>query len=541
MAAVATLNDVRYQYPRTAAATLDGISWELDEGTFALLIGRSGSGKSTLLRCLNGLVPHFTGGRFGGVVRIGTRDTRTTGPRDLASDVGFVFQDPETQMLTDRVDDEIAFGLEQQGVPRALMRKRVEEALDLLGLVHLRHRSPSTLSGGERQRVAIAAAISTHPRLLVLDEPTSQLDPWGAEEVLTALTRFNEDLGLSIVLAEHRLERVLVHADTVRLLHGQGVAFDGTPSQMAKILDADALPPVTALARHLGWSDLPLTVKEARRHPALPMLKERLADEVPVHSARAVGAPVIEVQGACVVLDRSPVIQNTSLTICEGEFVALMGRNGSGKTTLLRTMLGFQSLQKGRVLVGGHDRSGKDPGDLGGFVGYVPQQPGALFFHERLIDELRFTARLRGTSDDDLPALLDRLGLRFAADRHPRDLSGGERQRAALAAVLAGKPRVLMLDEPTRGMDPWHRRQLIDVLKDVQAEGVAIVMATHDVELVAGAADRVVLLGDGSIVADGPPSAVLSDSLTFTTQINKVIGGQWLTVHDVLHALDQGI
>lgn len=536
MVAVATLEDVRYQYPGAAGATLDGVSWDLDEGVFALLVGKSGSGKSTLLRCFNGLVPHFTGGRFGGDVRIGPWNTRTTSPRDLAGDVGFVFQDPETQMLTDRVDDEIAFGLEQQGVPPMLMRKRVEEMLDLLGIVHLRRRSPATLSGGERQRVAIAAALSTHPRLLVLDEPTSQLDPWGAEEVLTALTRFNEDLGLSILLAEHRLERVLVHADTVRVLEDQRVSFDGTPAELARFLDADALPPVTVLARKLGWENLPLTVKAARQHPQLPALRARLRDTPADNHIPAKGSPIVELQGASIALNRIPVIRNTSLTIREGEFVALMGRNGSGKTTLLRALLGFQELDSGKVVVNGRDHTGKRVHDLGGIIGYVPQQPGALFFHERLIDELHFTARLRGQDQANLPSLLDRLGLAFAAERHPRDLSGGERQRAALATVLAGNPRVLMLDEPTRGMDPWHRRQLIDVLKQVQADGVAIVMATHDVELVAGAADRVVMLGDGSIVADGPPEDVLTDSLTFTTQLNKALGDKWLTADQVLRA-----
>jgi energy-coupling factor transporter ATP-binding protein EcfA2 len=505
MAAVATFSDVRYQYPRAAHPALEGVSWELDEGAFALLIGKSGTGKSTLLRCLNGLVPHFTGGRFGGVVRVGTRDTRMTGPRDLANDVGFVFQDPETQMLTDRVDDELAFGLEQQGVPVTLMRKRVEELLDLLGIVHLRHRSPATLSGGERQRVAIAAALSTHPRLLVLDEPTSQLDPWGAEEVLTALRRFNEDLGLSIVLAEHRLERVLAHADIVRLLHDGGTV-DGSPAEIAWMLDPVALPPVSALGRLLQWSDLPLTVKEARRHPLLGELRTRLEGRSPQQTASSMGRPVVEIQDAEVVLEGNPIARNTSLTVREGEFVALMGRNGSGKTTLLRSILGFQKLRNGRLVVNGRDVTGRDPADLGGFIGYVPQQPGALFFHERLIDELRYTARLRGQGDTELPMLLERLGLDFAAQRHPRDLSGGERQRAALAAILAGKPQVLVLDEPTRGMDPWHWQNLIAILKQVQAEGVAIMMATHDVELVAGSADRVVLLGDGSIVADGHQS-----------------------------------
>lgn len=536
MAAIATFSDVRYQYPRTANVALEDISWELEEGAFALLIGKSGTGKSTLLRCFNGLVPHFTGGRFGGVVRVGVRDTRVTGPRDLASDVGFVFQDPETQMLTDRVDDELAFGLEQQGVPVTLMRKRVEELLDLLGLVHLRHRSPATLSGGERQRVAIAAALSTHPCLLVLDEPTSQLDPWGAEEVLAALTRFNEDFGLSIVLAEHRLERVLAHADTVRLLDDNGGTIDGSPGEIAQRLDPVALPPVSALGRLLQWPDVPLTVKAARRHPSLRELQSRMENRPPQRSAATIGRPVLEIRDVGVLLGGRPVVSNTSLTVHEGEFVALMGRNGSGKTTLLRSMLGFQKLRKGRVILKGQDVTGRDPVDLRGAIGYVPQQPGALFFHERVIDELRFTARLHGTSQTELPMLLDRLGLSFAAQRHPRDLSGGERQRAALAAILAGKPRVLLLDEPTRGMDPWHRRQLIEVLKQVQAEGVAIVMATHDVELVAGAANRVVLLGDGSIVAEGLPSDILSGSLAFTTQINKVFGGQWLTADEVLLA-----
>lgn len=536
MASIATLENVRYQYPDTDALSLDELTWSIEEGAFALLIGKSGTGKSTLLRCLNGLVPHFTGGRFGGLVTIAGRDTRIAGPRDLASTVGFVFQDPETQMLTDRVDDELAFGLEQQGVAPTTMRKRVEELFDLLGIVHLRDRSPSALSGGERQRVAIAAALATHPQLLVLDEPTSQLDPWGAEEVVAALTRFNEDLGLSIIVAEHRLERLLVHADTVRLLQGDGTALDGTPQEIAQRVHPIALPPVATLGRALGWQDIPLTVKDARRHSEAAMVRARLAESTPGRGAGATGAAVVEVQDATVDLEQRRVLQNVTVTVREGEFVALMGRNGSGKTTLLRSILGFQSLRAGRVRVANTDRTGQDPSDLGGTVGYVPQQPGTLFFHERLIDELRYTAKLRGI-EVDTEALLHRVGLAWAAERHPRDLSGGERQRAALGVVLAGKPRVLVLDEPTRGMDPWHRRQLIEVLKSVQAEGVAVIMATHDVELVAHAADRVVMLGDGSIIADGSPADVLVDSLTFTTQINKVFGGEWLTVEEVTHAV----
>jgi energy-coupling factor transport system ATP-binding protein len=515
---------------------LDGVSWTIDEGAFALLIGVSGSGKSTLLRCLNGLVPHFSGGRFGGKVHIAGRDTRGAGPRDLSETVGFVFQDPETQLLTDRVDDELAFGLEQHGVARITMRKRVEELLDLLGIAHLRERSPSTLSGGERQRVAIAAALATHPRMLVLDEPTSQLDPWGAEEVLAALARFNEDLGLTVVLAEHRLERVLSHADTVRLLIQDQPPVDGAPSEVARMLDPVALPPVTALGRRLDWQDPPLTVKDARRHVELPHLRTCLTGMQPRRGTSRTGDPVIQLDGLAVDLNRRPVLRDVNLTVRQGEFVALMGRNGSGKTTLLRTMLGFQKVRQGRIRVGGVDRTGGDPADLGGMIGYVPQQPGSIFFQERLIDELRFTARQRGVKTD-MGLLLDRLDLGWAAERHPRDLSGGERQRAALATILAGQPQMLVLDEPTRGMDPWQKRELIGILRSIQAEGVAIIMATHDVEMVAGAADRIALLGDGSVVVDGTPAEVLADSLTFSTQLNKVLGESWLTVDEVMAAL----
>lgn len=535
-APVADMSHVRYSYPGEQHLTLDDMSWQIDDGAFALLIGRSGSGKSTLLRCLNGLVPHFSGGRFGGMVRIGDLDTRQFGPRDLARHVGFVFQDPEAQMLTDRVDDEIAFGLEQQGVALSTMRKRVEEMLDLMGIAHLRDRSPSTLSGGERQRVAIASAMATHPRILVLDEPTSQLDPWGAEEVIAAVSRLNDDLGLTIVLAEHRLERVLSHADTVRLLDPDGSAIDGSPGDIAKIVNPVALPPVSALARHLEWQDIPLTVKAARHHPEMREVIASLGSASLNVRERSAGMPILRLRNGSTSHGKAVIFRDVSLDVHEGEFVALMGRNGSGKTTLLRTVLGFQALTGGQLLFDGMDRTGARADSLRGAIAYVPQQPSSLFFHERLEDELRYTARQRGVAVN-VEELLERVGLAWAAERHPSDLSVGERQRAAIATVLAGQPKMLVLDEPTRGMDPWHKRQLMTVLDRVRDSGVGILMATHDVEMVAGAADRVVLLGDGSVVAEGSPEEVLSGSLSFTTQINKVLGGQWLTTRQVLDGL----
>ena len=267
---VARLCNVSYRYPEAARPALSGVTWEVAAGSFVLVAGPSGSGKSTMLRCLNGLVPHFSGGEFGGQAMVMGHDTRLAGPRVLSRHVGFVFQDPEAQLVTTRVDDELAFGMEQLAVPPLTMRKRVEEVLDLLGIAHLRHRDVATLSGGERQRVAVAAALALHPTLLVLDEPTSQLDPWGAEDVISALTRLNEDLGITIVLAEHRLDRVAAHADRLRAITadpehpGQSIMLDGEPRDVLVQMDPDFLPPLAQVARHRGWQPLPLTIKEGR-------------------------------------------------------------------------------------------------------------------------------------------------------------------------------------------------------------------------------------------------------------------------------------
>ncbi|MDQ3642006.1 MAG: ATP-binding cassette domain-containing protein [Actinomycetota bacterium] len=526
-------DDVSFTYPGAPAPALAEVSFALDEGSFVLVTGPTGAGKSTLIRAMNGLVPHFSGGRFGGQALIEGHDTRRYGPRVLSRIVGFVFQDPESQLVTTRVDDELAFGMEQLGVPPVTMRKRVEEVLDLLDIVPLRSRDVTTLSGGERQRVAVAAALALQPSILALDEPTSQLDPWGAEDVLSVLTRLNEDLGLTVVVAEHRLERLLSRANTVRVMgRTGGVALTGSLAQVVPLMDAVPLPPVTRLGRALGLSPVPLTVKDARlafagmaigRSPAPP----------PTTAAGDIVADLTEVQ---VELGGRTVLDKLSLQIRAGELVAVMGRNGSGKTTLLRAIAGLQAVSRGTVTTVGVDLRAGGPGSFGGKVGYVPQHASTLFFHERLLDELRFTVRVQNATGDPY-AVLERFGLAHLAQSHPLDLSGGERERAALATVMMGRPRLLLIDEPTRGMDAWRKAELAAHLVELRQEGIAIVMVTHDVELVATCASRVVMLGNGGVVADASPRDVLSGSLTYTTQINKVFGETWLTVEDVLAAV----
>lgn len=533
---------VSYSYPGQAVPALADFSLPIEEGEFVLATGPSGSGKSTLLRCINGLVPHFYGGRFTGRVLVDGLDTRTHEPRDLAAYVGFVFQDPESQFVAGRVADEIAFGLENFNVPPATMRLRVEEVLDQLGIAGLRDRPLSTLSGGEQQRVAIAAALALRPRTLVLDEPTSQLDPEVAEEVLTALHHLNADLGLTVVLAEHRLERVAQFADRLIYLAGPGQdALIGLPREVLRRVPL--VPPLVELGRRLGWEPLPLTIKEGRQLLSQVSLPRSLMRERPqTQRARRGGYNgkfAVELEGVSFAYDGHAALRDVTLSIRPGEFVALMGRNGSGKTTLLKQVVGLLRPDRGQVRVAGESTGRLAVAEIARRVGYVPQNPGMLLFADTLWDELRFTLENHGLSPDTAPiageALLTRLGLTGLGGVYPRDLSAGQRQRAALAAVLVTQPAVILLDEPTRGLDYGAKAELAALLQGWQREGVAILMATHDVELVAQAADRVVLLSEGRVIADGPTRAVLAGSLTFAPQINKLFGDPTLlTVDDVL-------
>jgi energy-coupling factor transport system ATP-binding protein len=535
---IATVSGLTYRYPERNTPALRNLTWVVTPGEFVTVTGPSGSGKSTLLRCLNGLTPHFSGGRFDGMVTVAGHDTRHYSPRVLARLTGFVFQDPEAQFVAGRVDDELAFGMEQLGVPAVTMRKRVEEVLDLLGIAALRDREIATLSGGERQRVAVAAALALQPSILALDEPTSQLDPWGAEEVLAALNRLNEDLGLTIVLAEHRLERVVAHADRLTVLAPSGtVALDGRPRDTLRLADIGSLPALFALGRRLDWDPLPLSIKEGRAAQRRDAALGRVPTPPPPDPAPPGGPPVVALQRVSAGWDRYPVLRGVDLEVRPGELVALMGRNGSGKTTLLRLVAGLHRPSSGRVLIDGQDSARLHPADIAQTVGYLPQNPSALFFAETLRAELSFTLKHHRQSGLDPEAILAMLGLEHAIDRNPRDLSGGERERAALAAVLVGGPRVLLLDEPTRGMDAARKRALVATLRQLRDDGVAILLATHDVELVAEVATRVTLLGDGRIVADGGPRTVLSGSLTFTTAVNKLYGDGYLIPEDILAGL----
>ncbi|MFE8976779.1 ABC transporter ATP-binding protein [Streptomyces cyaneofuscatus] len=562
---------VSVRYDGTDRPTLSGVDLAVPEGELVLLVGPSGVGKSTLLGTVSGLVPHFTGGVLSGRVTVGGRDTRTHKPRELADLVGTVGQDPLAHFVTDTVEDELAYGMESLGLAPDVMRRRVEETLDLLGLAELRDRPIATLSGGQQQRVAIGSVLTPHPKVLVLDEPTSALDPAAAEEVLAVLQRLVHDLGTTVLMAEHRLERVVQYADQVVLLPAPGAApVMGAPAEIMAV--SPVRPPVAELGLLAGWDPLPLSVRDARRGAG--ELRELLASASPPgppvsagvsvvpapmsggprpgRLARLLGRtkaaetpgpadPISRVESLGVRRGRIEALRRVTLTVAPGETVALMGRNGAGKSTLLGALVGMVEPTSGSVRVGGLAPARTDPRAMIRRVGLVPQEPRDLLYADTVAAECASADRDAGAAEGTCRALVTELLPGVEDGTHPRDLSEGQRLALALALVLTARPPLLLLDEPTRGLDYAAKGRLVGVLRSLAAEGHAIVLATHDVELAAELAHRVVILADGEVVADGPTGRVVVSSPAFAPQTAKILAPQeWLTVSQVRGALEAG-
>lgn len=520
---------LHYRYPAAPEPALQNLSWIAEAGELVLLVGSTGTGKTTFLRSLAALIPHFYGGWFEGTVLVHGYDTRLYRPIDLAGLVAYVGQEPEAQTLLDRVRDEIAFPLKNVGLSSRAVAARVEEALDLMGIAHLRDRAVESLSGGERQRLVLATALALRPRLLFLDEPTSQLDPWSAESVLEVLRRLVDELGITIVLVEHRLDRLLGLATRFTVLRDGQVDADGTLEQVAATFPD---PPILVrLSQALGWSRPARTVAEARRR--------LLTLSLPAPSRAQVqrGAITLALERATCQRDDHVVFRNLSIAFHQGEITVIVGRNGAGKSTLLRSCLGLERLRSGKQWVLGQPLEHLNRRMLAKKVAYVPQFPGAFFLTTSLRDDLEFACRARGVPLDECLVILERFALSHLANRHPTDLSSGERQRAALALALAGKPALLILDEPTRGLDLTQKRILVDELRARAREGATIVLATHDVDFAASVADRIVLLSTGEIVSDGPVDGVLGASFAYAPIVSRIFGPAFRELDEALAIL----
>ncbi len=511
------LQDVTYRYPGAAADALSGVSLDIEPGSFVVVAGLSGSGKSTLLRAIGGLVPHFFGGRFAGRVTVGELDTRDSGPAQMAAVVGSLFQDPETQVLMGTVRAELAFPLENRGWPAGSVARAVEETALALAIDQLLDRPCSELSGGELQRVALGATLVARPAVVCLDEPTSQLDPVAGDELIGLLTRLRDDLDLTVVLSEHRLERCLGVADRVLGLVGGSVAFDGSPEAFLgwAMKESPALvTPGARLLDGLGLAPVP-GVRRARRSLraagvscAVPYVW------APSAPKRRAEGPALALKGVWHEIKDGPaILRGVTFEAGSRERIALMGRNGAGKSTLLKHAAGLITPTRGKVAAQGR-------------VALLLQNPSDYLIHDTVGEEAT-------------PEALERFHLSSLQERNPRDLSGGERQRLALA-IVAGTdtPAVLCLDEPTRGMDRGHKDQLSTLLRTIES---AVMVATHDPEFAASFADRVVLLADGRVIADGPAEELLAGGTYFSTETARILGGSALTPEQGIQMLSERV
>ncbi|MFF2732742.1 ABC transporter ATP-binding protein [Streptomyces sp. NPDC058008] len=543
-----TFDQVTVHYDDAAEPALREVDLTIEEGELCLVVGHTGVGKSTLLGAVNGLVPHFTGGTLHGRVTVDGRDTAHHPPRELADVVGVVGQDPLDGFVTDTVEEELAYTMEQLAIPPVVMRKRVEETLDLLGLADLRHRALHELSGGQQQRVAIGSVLTAHPRVLVLDEPTSALDPTAADEVLAAVTRLVHDLGVTVLMAEHRLERVIQYADRVVHLPGDGRVVHGPPAEI--LATSSIAPPIVELARTADWHPLPLSIRDARRAAAPLRTRLTRATPAPLRPAPPADGPaLLTARGVTVNHHGVPAVREVDLDLRGGEITALMGRNGSGKSSLLWALQGSGPRRAGHVRVTGTGTvAASDPHDLSAaharrLVGLVPQTPADLLYLESVKQELdQADSESAGASGaPGAREILDRLAPAIADTTHPRDLSEGQKLSLVLAIQMAAAPQVVLLDEPTRGLDYRAKAALTEIVAALAEEGRTVVISTHDVEFVARTADRVVVMAEGDIVADGPTTEVIVASPVFAPQTAKILAPlPFLTVDQVATALTAG-
>ena len=532
------INNVTFTYAESKKPALNDVSLSIKDSEFILIAGPSGCGKSTLCRCINGLVPSFYGGKISGSVTVQNINTLHTPTKEMAKTVGMVFQDPENQLIATDVEREIAFGLENLGLSKTLMAKRIEEVLDTVGIDHLRHRQISTLSGGEKQKTAIASVLVLHPEILVLDEPTSELDPKGAEEVIQLVKRLNEEFGLTVLLVEHRIDRVLQSVDRLILMNNGMIAYDDNPRDwihhVGDTLPDIGVPPITRLSVALQKKNIdtktPLTIKEGRQNfsSVFKAKKFKKPDFSSIRKSKNSNDSVVTIKNLWYKYTDSPtILRGINLSISKGEFVSLVGRNASGKTTLAKMLNGLLKPTKGTVEINGINTTKTSVENLARDVGYVFQDPNVHLFADSVEEEITFMMHNLGFSpksiEESLEKMLTQFNLNYCRYAYPRSLSTGEKQRVALSSVLAANPQLLILDEPTRGLDYELKKTLMHRLKTYQQNGGTILLITHDIELIAEFGERVILISEGNLVADGTKHEVLSNSLHFSPQINRLI------------------
>ncbi len=551
-----SVRDLSLTHADAAHPSPRDVTFDIDAGDVVLLLGPSGSGKSTLTLALNGLIPHALPTAMIGTVEAGGIDTASAPTATLSTRVAMVFQDPDAQIVTGSVYDEVAFGPENLRLPLDVVESRVEEALRRVGLWERRTVNPDHLSGGGRQRLAIAGALAMGSPLIVLDEPTANLDAQGIDDVYAALAEVVAAGDRAILLVEHNLDAAMSFVTRTIVLDREGrVAFDGPAAEIIRE-NADELvrmgvwlPAATLTALRLrgqGFTldPLPLSPQElavaleGQPVSSLPSSHTTSSSQTTssghtTSSSRTTSSasttksdattrvePIIRARGLTVRRRRAEILHNVDLDLAPGSLTAIVGANGAGKTTLIQALAGVVPPPRGQVSVDGIDPGTASPRDLAARIGFVFQNPEHQFIAPTVFDELAHGLRLRHVPDAEITARVDemltRFGLEHKTDVHPFLLSGGEKRRLSVGTALITRPRVLALDEPTFGQDRARAAELLDLLQELRADGTTILIVTHDLQLVAEHASHVVLLAEGRVRATGPTAALLQDELLFT-------------------------
>lgn len=521
---IALLDEVSYFYPKSKEPVLTNISFQVQKGEFLGVIGPTGAGKSTLCLAFNGIVPQFFGGRFFGSVTVAGRDTVDTPISVLARYVGQVFEDPETQIIATSVENEIAFALENLQVPRDEIMARIPRVLEMVRLENMNHKIPAELSGGQKQRLAIAAALAIQPELLVLDEPTSQLDPVGAQEVFATVKELNKELGMTIVMASHAAEEMAENVDRVILLSRGVITIDGTPDNVyseVELLRENSLrpPQVTSVFYSVAQKGIPLVripVQLEDGYKALPPLVKNITPPqgIVINSLNAPSAqnwaqPVISVRDLHYVYpDGTQALRGVSLGIHRGEYVLIAGQNGAGKSTLVKHFLNLLKPIEGSVLIDGSDSRNISISDLAGRIGYVAQNPASQIFNSTVEEEVAFALRNLKYSTEEVETRtlesLSAMGLLEMRHVHPLSLPKGDRARVVIAAILAMKPEVIIFDEPTTGQDYQGANYILEISRMLHRQGRTVIVITHHLYLMPEYAERVIVMGKGTILLDAP-------------------------------------
>lgn len=548
------LNNFTYYYPRHSQPALNQVRLKVDEGEFLLLTGRSGSGKSTLARALCGLVPDFYGGSVSGdILYQGTSLGKWT-KSQLAQQIGIVFQEPDSQLLFRNVERDIAFGLENLGLPNSLMQRRVAEMMDFLNLNALRKRDSNTLSGGEKQKIVLAGVLAMNPQVLILDEPTSQLDPVAAGEFLKLVKDLNDEYAITIILIEQRLEQSFTLADRVVILEAGKIIFQGDSREELRWAAEQSyplMPVIPAIFAGFTNTDLPLTVKEGRKllsgfaltpYSALPHRENEDGKPGQIQPGgvfksgqnmspgerssrpnRDQGKPLVEIKRLSFAYPHGDqALRDLNLNIWPGECVALVGANGAGKSTLLQITAGLLPAYSGHIRVG--DYSGKElkAEKVNRLLAYLPQSLDNFFLADTVSQDIALSSQIAAS---EVEFWLGKMNLQEFREDDPRKLSTGEKHRVAMAAVLASNPDLILLDEPTTGIDGEQKKEIGKLLLTLCQQGKSVLLVTHDIDFASEYAGRLVFMHNGTILADGPVQEVMAGNTFYTSQAARLFGG----------------